>query len=68
MTILEISKVNKMSQIFPFSSDPGPKVKYTGKSLMYYSQFIVPRFRESVGTLNFIRPSVCPSFCLSQKL
>ena len=32
----------------------------------------VPRFRESVGTLNLIRlsvrPSVRPSVCLSQKL
>ena len=28
----------------------------------------VPRFRESMGTLNLIRPSVCPSVCLSQKL
>ena len=27
--------------------------------------FIVPRFRESVGTLNLIRPSVRPSVCLS---
>ena len=26
---------------------------------------IVPRFRESVGTLNLIRPSVRPSVCLS---
>ena len=30
-----------------------------------YFQFVVPRFRESAGTLNLIRPSVCQSLCLS---
>ena len=30
--------------------------------------FVVPRFRESVGTLNLIRPSVCPSVRLSVRL
>ena len=28
-------------------------------------QFVVPRFRESAGTLNLIRPSVPLSVCLS---
>lgn len=30
-----------------------------------HASFIVPHFRESGGTLNFIRFSVCHSFCLS---
>ena len=30
--------------------------------------FFVPRFRESTGTLNLIRPSVCQSVCLSVRL
>ena len=28
---------------------------------LQYDSFFVPRFRESVGTLNLIRPSFCPS-------
>ena len=36
-----------------------------GKSTRERCLFIVPRFRESVGTLNLIRPSVCLSVCLS---
>ena len=28
-----------------------------------FNAFFVPRFRESVGTLNLIRPSVCLSVC-----
>ena len=30
-------------------------------NISYGSLFFVPRFRESAGTLNLIRPSVCPS-------
>ena len=49
-------------------------LKHKGRSIYFFSNFIgfkccihifVPRFRESAGTFNLIRPFVCQSVCLS---
>ena len=44
---------------------PLTSIIYFRHPFNFLSGFIVPRFRESVGTLNLIRPSVRPSVCLS---
>ena len=36
--------------------------------VLFHADVVVPRFRESVGTLNLIRPSVPLSVCLSVRL
>ena len=48
---------------------PNYFAKYMTQCLMMHNMksayVFVPRFRESVGTLNLIRPSVCLSVCPS---